>query len=319
LAEIVTEPDLTNPEEARDFMNKLITVLEYLEIFHLDDCIIKADANISVKESSYTRVEIKNITGFKDIESALFYEVARQKKDIMDGKRIIQETRGWNSEQGITFSMRTKETEEDYGYILDPDLTRIEIEENTLKKIRHEMPELAEDKLKKFTEKHKIKELDAEVLAAEKKLAELFEKVAGKVDPLLAAKWLRRELVRVMNYNKKTFEDLEIDETHMIELLLLVESKQITDKTAQKIMEKLMEKPFNVNAYVKEHNLSAVTDSSQIEKFCKEVVAEYPAVVGDFKKGEEKALNFLIGKVMQKSKGKAEPKLVHELIKRLLQ
>lgn len=103
LAEIVTEPDLINPEEARDFMNKLITILEYLDVFDIDSCIIKADANISIRESGYTRVEIKNITGFKEIESALFYEVARQKKDIKDGKKIVQETRGWNSDEGSTF------------------------------------------------------------------------------------------------------------------------------------------------------------------------------------------------------------------------
>jgi len=318
LVEIVTEPDLTSPEEARDFMNRLITILSYLEIFDQNSCLIKADANISVKESNYSRVEIKNITGFKEIERALFYEVARQKKEVSEGKKIKQETRAWNSELGTTFSLRTKETEEDYGYIIDPDLTKIEITDSWIKQIKKEMPELAEEKLKKFTETHKIKQLDAEVIAAEKGLAEMFEKVAENVDPLLAAKWLRRELVRVMNYNKKTFADLEIDETHMIDLLKLVESKQITDTTAQKIMEKLMEKPFDVNKYVKEHNLLAVSDTLTLDKFCKEAIKENPMAVEDYKNGEQKALNFLVGKVMQKTKGKATPKIVHELLKRLI-
>lgn len=214
--------------------------------------------------------------------------------------------------------MRAKETEEDYGYILDPDLTRIEVSDNWLKQLKQKLPELADEKLKKFIEQHKIKQLDAEVISAEKKLAELFEKVAEKVDPILAAKWLRRELIRVMNYNKKSFEDLEIDETHMIDLLTLVKAKQITDKTAQKIMEKLMEKPFDVPSYVKEHNLLAVSDSSEIEKICREVIAEHPTVVGDYKIGGVKALNFIVGKVMQKSKGKAEPRLIHEILNKLI-
>ena len=319
LVEIVTEPDLTSPEEARDFMNRLITVLSYLNIFNQDNCIIKADANVSIKESNYTRVEIKNITGFKEIEAALFYEVARQQKEAKEGKKIRQETRAWNAEQKTTFSLRSKETEEDYGYIIDPDLTKIEISDTLINELKKDMPELAEEKLKKFTEQHNIKQLDAEVLSAEKELAELFEKVAEKVSPQLAAKWLRRELVRVMNYNNKTFESLEIDETHLIALLKLVESKQITDKTAQKLMELLMEKPFDVNEYVKEHALNVVSDDLLIEKVCKEVVQENPMVVEDYKKGSDKAINFLVGKVMQKTKGKAAPKSVHEILKRLIQ
>jgi aspartyl-tRNA(Asn)/glutamyl-tRNA(Gln) amidotransferase subunit B len=317
LVEVVTEPDLTSPEEARDFMNRLITVLSYLNIFNQDNCIIKADANISIKESNYTRVEIKNITGFKEIEAALFHEVARQQKEVKEGKKLKQETRAWNTEQKNTFSLRSKETEEDYGYIIDPDLTKIEISDELIKKI--DVPELAEEKLKKFIEHHKIQQLDAEVLAAKKELAELFEKVAEKVSPQLAAKWLRRELVRVMNYNNKTFENLEIDETHLVALLKLVEAKQITDKTAQKLMELLMEKPFDVNEYVKEHALNVVSDELLIEKVCKEVVQENPMVVEDYKKGSDKAINFLVGKVMQKTKGKASPKSVHEILKRLIQ
>ena len=130
LVEVVTKPELTSPEEARDFMKQLITILEYLEIFDVDNCIIKADANVSIKESGYIRAEIKNITGFKDIERALKYEVQRQKKEISEGKKLKQETRAWNSDKGLTFSLRTKEVEEEYGYIIDPDLVRIELKKD---------------------------------------------------------------------------------------------------------------------------------------------------------------------------------------------
>ncbi len=318
LVEIVSEPDMDSPEQARDFMKQLITILSYLEIFDENEGIIKADANISIKESGYIRAEVKNITGFKDIERALFYEVDRQRKEISEGKKIVQETRAWNSNKGITFSLRTKETEEDYGYIIDPDLTLIEISREWVKKIKEEMPELAQDKVSKFISKHKIDKIDAEVLAAEKELAELFERVATEIDPVLAARWLRRELMRVLNYNKKTLKDIELDEKQLKVLLSLVENKKITETTGQKLMEKLVEKKFDVLEYVKKEGLEAVSDIGELEKFCKEAISENKNAVDEFKSGKEKALNFIVGQVMKKTKGKARPKEVNEIIKKLI-
>ena len=318
LVEIVTEPDLVSPDEARDFMKQLITVLNYLEIFDINEGIIKADANVSVKESDYTRVEIKNITGFKEIEKALVYEVDRQQNEIKHHKKIEQETRAWDSEKGITFSLRKKETEEDYGYIIDTDLTIVEISDKWIKEIKKEMPELAQDKVKKFVEKHKIKKEDAEILAAEKELAEMFEKVAEEINPVLAAKWIRREVVRVLNYNNKELHEVEIDEKHMIDLLKLVENRKITDNVASKILEKLIEKPFDIKEYVKKEKLEAVSDISELEKYCKEAIKENPKAIEDYKKGEAKALNFIVGAVMKKTKGKATPKEVNEIILKLI-
>ena len=319
LVEIVTEPDLISPDEARDFMKQLITVLNYLEIFDINEGIIKADANVSVKGSDYTRVEIKNITGFKEIEKALVYEANRQEDEIRRHKKIEQETRSWDSEKGVTFTLRKKETEEDYGYIIDTDLTAVEITDKWVKEIKKEMPELAQDKIKKFVQKHKIKKEDAEILAAEKELAEMFEKVAEEVNPVLAAKWLRRELVRVLNYNKKELHEVEIDEKHMIDLLKLVESRKITDNVASKILEKLIEKPFGIKEYVKREGLEAVSDVSELEKYCREAIGENPQAVEDYKKGEKKALNYIVGAVMNKTKGKATPKEVNEIILRMIE
>ena len=319
LVEIVTEPDLDSPDEARDFMNQLITVLNYLEIFDISKGVIKADANVSVKESNYTRVEIKNITGFKEIERALVYEVSRQKEEAKHHNAIEKETRAWDSEKGITFSLRKKETEEDYGYIIDTDLVIAEVTDKWIKKIKKELPELAQDKVKKFIEKYKIKKEDAEILAADRFLAEIFEKVAEEIDPILAAKWLRRELLRVLNYNKRELHESEITYKHMIDLLRLVEGKKITDNVASKILEKLIEKPFDVKEYIKKEKLEAVSDISELEKFCTEAIKENPQAVEDYKKGEEKALNFIVGKVMQKTRGKATPKEVNDIILKLIE
>ncbi len=314
LVEVVTGPDLTSPPEAREFMKQLITILGYLDIFDEHNGIIKADANVSVKEKGYTRVEIKNITGFKEIERALKYEVDRQHS----GETVIQETRAWDSDSGVTFSLRTKETEEDYGYIIDPDLVPITISKEFIAEIKKSLPELAHDKVSKFVDKHKLKKEDAEILAAEKELAELFERVAKEVDPLLAAKWIRRELVRVLNYGKKVLKDIELDEQNLIMLLKLVEHKKITDATGQQLMEKLIEQPFNVKEYVEKEGLLAVSDSFELEKFCMEAIAENEKAVADYKKGNEKALNFIVGSVMKKTKGKATPAEVNDLLKKLI-
>ena len=224
----------------------------------------------------------------------------------------------WDSERGVTFTLRKKETEEDYGYIIDTDLTAVHITDKWIKEIKKEMPELAQDKVKKFVEKHKIKKEDAEILAAEKELAEMFEKVTEEIDPILAAKWLRRELVRVLNYNKKELHEVEIDEKHMIDLLRLVEDKKITDNVAAKILEKLVEKPFDIKEYVKKEGLEAVSDISELERYCKEAIEENPKAVEDYKKGEAKALNFIVGKVMAKTRGKATPKEVNEIVLRMI-
>lgn len=318
LAEIVTEPDLESADEAREFMKQLITILDYLEVFDINSGIIKADANVSIKESGYTRVEIKNITGFKEIERALLYEIGRQKDEIKHRKTIHQETRSWDSERGITFSLRKKETEEDYGYIIDTDLVVTEISDRWLNEIKQTMPELAQDKVKKFISHYKIKKEDAEIIAADKSLAEMFEKVAKHVNPELASKWLRRELVRVLNFNKKELNELEIDENHIIDLLKLIEQRKITDNIGQQIIERLVEKPFDVNEYVKKEKLEAVSDVSELEKYCKEAILENQKAVEDYKKGEAKALNFIVGSVMKKSRGKATPKEVNEIISKLI-
>lgn len=318
LVEIVTEPELKSAGQAREFMKQLITTLGYLKIFDVNEGIIKADANVSIKESGYVRQEVKNITGFKEIERALNYEIERQKKEVSEGKKLEQETRSWDSEKGITFLLRKKETEEDYGYIMDTDLVKTDITEDMLNKINEVMPELVHDKIEKFISKHKLKKKDAEVIAAEIELAELYEAVAKEINPILAAKWLRRELVRVLNYNKKELCEIEADEKHIIALLSLVESKKITDNVAQKLLEKLIEKPFDVKEYVIKENLGAVSDSKELEKYCKEAIDENPKAVEDYKAGEEKSFNFLVGQVMRKTKGKATPKEVNEIMKKII-
>ena len=316
LAEIVTEPDLTSPEEARDFMKKLISVLNYLEIFDVNRCLIKADANISIKETNYTRVEIKNITGFKEIERALNYEVERQKQNI---KEIEHETRAWDSDKGITFSLRKKEAEEEYGYIIDPDLVKIEITNDMIKKIKSEMPELAEEKLKKYEKEHGTVQ-SISVIVKDPKLAHFFEKVISdkEIDTKTASHWVELELKRVLNYNKKSIDETKLRPEHLIGIIKLIQAKKITDQTGRKLMEELVDKDLDINDYVKKQGLETISDQTEIEKHCKQTIKENPQAVEQYNNGGEKALHFLVGQVMRKTKGKAKPDLVNKLIKELI-
>ncbi|MAE13851.1 Asp-tRNA(Asn)/Glu-tRNA(Gln) amidotransferase GatCAB subunit B [Candidatus Woesearchaeota archaeon] len=318
LVEIVTEPQLTSPAEARDFLNRLISVLGYLNIFDITRGIIKADANISLKESNYSRVEIKNISGFKEIEKALTYEITRQKTQLRRGLKITRETRGWNPTSKTTLSLRTKETEADYGYILEPDLSLITLTDELIHLMKKEIPELAQQKSERYQREHKLSKEDADVMSMELELAQLFEKVATKIDPKLAARWLRRELLRVLNYNKKTTKEIQFNEKEIIELLSLVQTNTISETTAQKLMEQLMEKPFSPKEHIKKHNLEQVTNEKEIETLCKETIKEHPQAVKDYHAGEQKSLHYLLGQIMKKTRGKAEPTKTTKILKKEL-
>jgi len=316
LVEIVTKPELYSAEEARDFMKKLLSILNYLDIFD-EEGIIKADANVSLKKGKYVRHEIKNITGFKEIERALHYEIQRQQMELESGKKLRQETRGWNPERGITFPMRLKELEEEYGYIIDPDLVGIDITDEMKQKAEESLPELAGEKIKKFTDMG-IDKGDAEVLAQDRLMAELFERVSKKVDKVLAARWIRLELGRVLNYHKKTVADDVVDEEQFIVLLRLLQDGKITTRVGQKLMDTLAEKSFDVAKHVKKERLEVVSDTKALEKICKAVVDGNKKAVEDYLKGEQKSFQFLVGQVMAKTKGQANPQEINRILKKLV-
>jgi aspartyl-tRNA(Asn)/glutamyl-tRNA(Gln) amidotransferase subunit B len=315
LCEIVTEPQMTTPADVRDFMKTLITTLLYLKVFNPKKNTIKADANVSIKESGYVRAEIKNITGFKDIERALSYEIERQRQEVSENKKLVQETRAFDSEKGTTFLLRAKETEEDYGYIFEPDIVPVELTKDWKDKLKSEIPELPTEKAKRYVSEYKLSAEDAKVITSEYQLAEIFEKAIKKVSSDISAKWTRRELVRVMNFNKIELTDMDMNHDEFIHLLSMLENKKITEKVAQKVLEKLAVEDIKVSEYIKEHGLAGVSDTTHIEKFCSEAILENPKAAEDFRSGKEAALNFLFGSVMRKAGGKADPAEVKEILK----
>ncbi|MBI5390716.1 Asp-tRNA(Asn)/Glu-tRNA(Gln) amidotransferase subunit GatB [Candidatus Woesearchaeota archaeon] len=312
LCEIVTEPCLSSPEEAREFLKKLLEIMEYLDIFHPEDT-IKADTNVSIKKTNFRRVEIKNVTGFKEVERALVHEIKRQQSDAAG---VVQETRGWNAEKGLTYAMRSKEDEEDYGYILEPDLPPYTLPLAWIAEIQATIPELGREKAARFVKQWKIDPTDASILASEKKLAELYERMAKEVNPILTARWMRRELLRALNSSEKTIE--EINERNLLNLFTLLDKKAITDAIGQELMKKIIIEGIDPQQYVKQHQLGKVNDLSELTNLCKEAITENPKAVEDYKQGEPKAFQALVGSVMKKTKGKGDPKIINETLKGML-
>jgi aspartyl-tRNA(Asn)/glutamyl-tRNA(Gln) amidotransferase subunit B len=315
LVEIVTAPDFRSSEEVRVWLKKLMTTLSYIKAID-PDAGVKSDVNVSISPD-FNRVEIKNVNSFKSIMKAIEYEILRQRKEAKEGKKILRETRAWDDNANVTVFMRSKEQAMDYMFIPEPDLPAVIVSDDSLKKIKSALPEKPAEKASKYIAM-KVDKTDAEILSSEILLAELFEKVAKEVDPVLAAKWFRKELLRVLNYNDKEVNEIEVDENHLIQLLKLVELKKITEEVARRILEKLVEKPFDVEEYVKKEGLIAVADIALLEKYCREAISENAKAIDDYKKGNEKALNFVVGAVMRKTKGTATPKEVGEIIKKLV-
>lgn len=318
LCEVVTDPDMTTPAQARDFMKQMINILKYVKIFDINTCIIKADANISIKDSGYTKVEVKNITGFKEIESALDYEINRQRNAIKNGEEIIQETRAWDSDSKITRSMRKKETAEDYGYILDPDLVITDITDEWIEEVKSNLPELHHERTKRYVKEYKISAEDAKVLTLDYDLSDFFDKVAKISDPILSAKWVRRELVRVLNYNNMEFSDIKFSAHKFADIIMLLSDEKITDNTAKRLLEKLVVEDFNVKEYVKNEGLLAVSDSALLLNIVKKAVDNNPKAVEEYKFGKEPALNFIVGQVMKETRGTASAEKVKEMIKEMI-
>ncbi|RMD57405.1 Asp-tRNA(Asn)/Glu-tRNA(Gln) amidotransferase subunit GatB [Candidatus Woesearchaeota archaeon] len=314
LCEIVTTPSINSPSCAREFLKKLNTIISYLDIFDPNNGVIKADANVSIKEKGFVRVEIKNITGFKEIERALTYEIERQKES-----EVIQETRGWSAERGITYPMRKKETEADYGYIVEPDLPVFTIAEEWIQAIQSEIPELAQERAARWEAELGIDKSDAKIIASNKRVANLFEEVAKTTDPILAARWIRREVLRVLNDKGKDIKETAFDAQHLTELINLLRDKKITNRIGQKITEKLAEKAFSPKAYVEENKLTMVGDEDELESLCKQIIQDNPKAVSDYKSGEKKSLQFLIGQVMRATKGRANAQLTRALLEKLLE
>ena len=313
LCEIVTEPDFSSPQEARLFLQKLSSILEYLDVY--DSSIegsMRVDSNISLEGGA--RVEIKNISGFKDVESALNYEIGRQRNAIQHGEKIFMETRGWDAATGTTKSQRIKEEEEDYGYITDTDLPRITLSKKFLSGIAESLPEFSEQKIRRYRKEFGIQREIAVSIADEPGLAEMFEKAVKEVEPKLAAEWFAGELKKTLNYNNLKIKNTGLKAEHIIKLLKMLEKGEITIKTSELAIREMVLKPDDPERYVEKKK--RIHDSESIEKAIKEALNENAKAVLDYKTGKQEAFNFLVGQIMRKMQGRGDPVMIRELLKK---
>ncbi len=313
LIEIVTEPDFKNPEEMNEWLKNLVVTLSYIKALD-KNAGIKADVNISLPEIKGERVEIKNINSLKNIQKAIEYEIERQKKPGELAKS--QETRMFDELKGITKKMREKELAEDYRFISEPDLPIIKIEKSRIEKIKSALPETPNEKLKKIIKKYKIDKKYAEILTKKLEIVEFFEEVAKKVNPRLAVSWVIIELLSVLNYNKKELDEVDIRVEHFVELLKLLEDKKITELKAKDILRKFIPKSFSPK--IEAERESKISSEKEIEKICEKVIRENTKAVEDYRQGKKESLNFLIGKVMQKTSKRADFKVVREILEKIL-
>ena len=312
LIEIVTEPDMRSPEEARKFLRELIRVLEYSGSARGEGT-MRADVNISLEGGK--RAEIKNINSIRGAYKALKYEMVRQKNLIRRGVKIKQETRAFLESQMITVPMRLKEEADDYRYIPDPDLPPMLAEVELVEEIREKMPEPPHIKSERFVEQYNIEEEYAKVITSELALANAFEEIASQVDPSIAAVWMRDELKRVLNYNKISFDESEIKTEDIIELLEMIKDKKVTSKAAKKIIEKMPKSQESPSKIAEKMGLIGVSDEESVIKAVKQAIDENPQAVSDYHEGKKGAMNFLIGQVMRLTRGKADPSETSKFLK----
>lgn len=317
LLEIVTEPDLTEPKEAREFLEKLRSILEHLGVCNCDlEGAMRADANVSVEGGD--RVEIKNIGSPREVEEALKYEIARQKAAIAQGLPVKRETRHWDSERKVTVPTRTKETEEDYRYFPDPDLPPYPITPEYINEIKKMLPELPDLRIQRLVKQYGITEYDATVLVMDKALADLFETTAKEYNNYKKlANLIINDYLRWLNDKNLRPSQSKASSKHLVELLKLLDEGTITIKIAKEILPEIVIDGKMPSTIVKEKGLVAVKDENYLEQVIKEVINEEPEAVEKAKK-DPKVINYLVGKVMKKTGKKADPQLTNELLKKIL-
>ncbi len=326
LIEIVSEPDISSPEEARLYLQKLRTIMRYIGVSNADmeKGELRCDANVSVRPAGSdrlgTKTELKNMNSFRHVQRALEYEIERQIAVIEEGGKVVQETRLWNPSLGITETMRKKEEEQDYRYFPEPDLVPLVLEETFVEEMRSRLPELPDAKKKRFMEQYGLPAYDSEVLCSSRELADFYEKaVASHDNPKAIANWVMVELLGRLNKEGRDITDSPVSPEQVASLVALIDKGTISGKIGKQVFDIMYSEGGDPESIVKERGLVQITDTSQIEAFVDEVISECPEEVKKYLSGKTKVLGYLVGQVMKKSRGKANPQLVNKLLREKLE
>ena len=325
LVEIVSEPDMRSSEEVIAYLEKLRTIIQYLGASDckLQEGSMRADVNLSVREVGTqefgTRTEMKNLNSFKAIARAIEGERERQIELIEEGKSVIQETRRWDDNKESSHAMRSKEDAQDYRYFPEPDLVPIVIDDEWIEKIKEKQPEFRDEKLERYKKEFDIPQYDAEILTESKHMADIFEEttaICGK--PKKVSNWLMVETMRLLKEHSMEPEDISFSPANLAKLIGLTEDGTINSSVAKEVFEQVFEKNVDPESYVEEHGLKTVNDEGALEEVLKEVIAKNPKAIADYKGGKEKALGALVGQTMKAMKGNANPGMVNEKLREML-
>lgn len=323
LLEIVSEPDMRSPEEAVAYLKKLHAIVRYLGICdgNMQEGSFRCDANISLRpvgqEELGTRTELKNMNSFRHVQHALEYEERRQRDMLLDGEKIVQETLLWNPDKNCSESMRGKEDAHDYRYFPCPDLVPVEISDEWIEQVRALLPELPDEKKLRFETEYHLPEYDAVLLTSDRPVAQYFEDVvATGVPAKKASNWIMTELLRELKGDD--ISSCKVSPQQLSSLLLMVEKNTISGKIAKTVFFDMMESGKDAETIVQEKNLVQVSDEGELTAMVEEIIAANPGQAEDFRNGKTKLMGFFVGQLMQKTKGKANPKMANELFVKAL-
>jgi aspartyl-tRNA(Asn)/glutamyl-tRNA(Gln) amidotransferase subunit B len=323
LMEVVSEPEISSPEEARDYLVKLHNTLRYLGVStgNMEEGSFRCDANISIRPSNskklLPKVEVKNMNSFKAVYQALEYESKRQRNVLEEGEELVQETRGWIEEAGITVTQRTKEYADDYRYFPEPDLPPLVLDRVWIEEIRARLPELPETRRDRFMTQYGLSLYDANVLTSSRAMADYFESCVKLLDfskAKVVSNWLLGDFSRLLNATNTEIENVKISPNHLAEMLGLVDNGTISGPVAKAVLEEMFRTGKGASEIVTEKKLSQISDVGEIREVVKQVMANNSGAVADYASGKQQALTFIIGQVMKATRGRANPGVVREII-----
>ena len=321
LIEIVSEPDIRSPEEAIEYMKKLRSIVRYIGVCdgNMEEGSLRCDANVSVRPRGSkelgTKAEVKNVNSFKFVQKAIEYEIKRQISLLESGEKVVQETRLFDSAKGVTFSMRTKEEAHDYRYFPDPDLLPVVIEEDWIDEIRESLPELPDERYKRFIEEYKLPEQDASVLTASKEIADYFEQCVRLYEnPKTVSNWIMTEILREIKEGDE-LDSIPVTSERLAELLILIDDGTISGKIAKDIFADMVSSGKSAREIVKEKGIKQISDRPELETIVAEILRKHPEEISRYRGGEEKLIGFFVGQVMKATQGKANPKVVNDILR----
>ncbi len=325
LIEIVGDPDIRTAEEAAAYLKRLHEILVYLEICdgNMEEGSFRCDANISLRpvgqKAFGTRAELKNMNSFRNVQRGLEYEIKRQQYILESGGVVVQETRLWDDAAGVTKSMRSKEEAHDYRYFPEPDLVPVHVDDKWLEEIRSAMPELPLEKRERFVSQYQISPYDAGVLTSGRALADYFEEVARlSGQPKAAANWVMGDILRLLNEDKKTVVECPVTPTNLARMITLIQDGTISGKMAKDISEAMYTTGKTPGEIIEEKGLVQITDENALAAALSEILAKNPDQVAQYRAGKDKLFGFFVGQAMKATRGKANPQMLNDLLKKML-